>query len=80
MTDIALLIAEDFERRMKWLEKGEEQKGFEFSSTMAVASSVLSTIEANIKGLVFLKEKVSKRVTEPKSSLAFDAFSCFFSA
>ncbi|KAK8952420.1 hypothetical protein KSP39_PZI003698 [Platanthera zijinensis] len=49
MADIALFVAEDFERRMKRREKGEQLRGFEFSSAMAaIASSAVFFLQAKL--------------------------------
>ncbi|XP_020592781.1 uncharacterized protein LOC110033214 [Phalaenopsis equestris] len=81
MADIASFIAEDFERRMKKWEKGEQHEGFEFSSTVAVASSVLFSIGTKLdQQLAFVKDGIEKNATEPRNSFSLAAFNGFFSA
>ncbi|KAG0480089.1 hypothetical protein HPP92_010947 [Vanilla planifolia] len=80
MADIAFFVAEDFERRMKRWEKGEEKGGLEFSSTMAVASSAISAVEEKLTQHMSFMKEVAKSLTEPRSSFGQAVFSCFFSA
>ncbi|KAK8967512.1 hypothetical protein KSP40_PGU021760 [Platanthera guangdongensis] len=81
MVDIASFAMEDFERRMKRLEKAEQDAGFEFSSTMAMAASALSAIQANLSQIMaFVKEEVLRSAVEPSSSVSMAAINGFFSA
>ncbi|PKU80929.1 hypothetical protein MA16_Dca025513 [Dendrobium catenatum] len=81
MVDIASFVADDFERRTKKLEKGEEYNGFEFSSTIAMASSALLTIKEKLtEELIFVRDDIEKRARNPTSSFSLAAFNGFFSA
>ncbi|KAK8971006.1 hypothetical protein KSP40_PGU012369 [Platanthera guangdongensis] len=79
MADIALLMAEDFERRVR---SREGRRGRpEFWPAVAVSFPELPAVEAKIAGeMVSMKEEVTKRAAEPGSSLDLSAVNGFFSA
>jgi len=67
MSDIAMLVAEEYERRTKHLKKGEEA----FPGTKSLPPK--DKIEVQ-------KKELMKRVWEPKTQIAIAASISFFSA
>ncbi|XP_061337427.1 uncharacterized protein LOC133284437 [Gastrolobium bilobum] len=73
MSDIALLVAEEFERRTKNLKSGGPGVVREGEFNMVSCASLLVFTRR-------LKEKVEERIWEPKTQIAIAASNSFFSA
>ncbi|WOL02727.1 hypothetical protein Cni_G11446 [Canna indica] len=82
MADIALLVAEDFERRSKGWEKGDhgqECSHFLASFTLSALGREAREKASSFKGATAAKEEVVRAV-KPRSSFGSAAFDGFFSA
>ncbi|BAT73352.1 hypothetical protein LR48_Vigan01g022500 [Vigna angularis] len=70
MSDIAILVAEEYERRVKILKKNGGAGG---------EIDLLSSVSVMVSGLKE-KKQLLQRVLEPKTQLAMAASDSFFSA
>lgn len=77
MTDIAILVAEEFERRVSYSRKDLGIEGKQEMSMVSCVSMVAQSIKEKIGEV---KIEFLKRVLEPKSQIGIAASDCFFSA
>ncbi|BAT86499.1 hypothetical protein LR48_Vigan03g303400 [Vigna angularis] len=75
MSDIAMLVAEEYERRTKRFRKGEEAFPATKFHTVSFSSSSSSMDKIQVQ-----KEEFMKRIWEPKTQIAIAASNSFFSA
>ncbi|CAJ1857055.1 unnamed protein product [Sphenostylis stenocarpa] len=75
MSDIAMLVAEEYERRTRHLRKGEEGLGDTKFNTLSCASSLSLKVKIEEQ-----KKELMKLVWEPKTQIAIAASNSFFSA
>lgn len=86
MADIALLVAEEFERRRNRMEKGYGKEAAEFNCAVASSSSsLLSRAAEELSslrevGVKEMEELLRRVMMEPKTTLGVAAFDGFFSA
>ncbi|QCD98684.1 hypothetical protein DEO72_LG6g3406 [Vigna unguiculata] len=78
MSDIAMLVAEEYERRTKCLKKGEEAFPATKFHTLSFSSSFSSSFPED--KIEVQKQEFMKRLWEPKTQIAIAASNSFFSA
>ncbi|KAL2332799.1 hypothetical protein Fmac_014012 [Flemingia macrophylla] len=80
MSDIAMLVAEEYERRVKHYKKGERGVGPAATATASASAVRVADLKFNLLSSLPLKDKILNSLSQPKTQFAIAASNSVFSA